>query len=90
VDSRRLASGIAFTQPCTLLAPTLLPPRHQLECIVSGHVLCLIAVHGYLPQVTKTFLSLYNTATSTGWTWLSNRSEQDVRLTCVAFDSRYC
>jgi len=89
VASMRLASGIAFTQPCTLLAPMLLPPRHQLGRIVSGHVLCLIAVHGYLPQVTKTSLSLYNTATSTSWTRLSNPIEQDVRLTCIAFDSRY-
>ena len=89
MDSIRLASGIAFTQPCTLPAPTLLPPRLQLGRIVSGHVLCLIAIHGYLPQVTKTSLSLHNTATSTGWTCLLNHIEQDLRLRCIAVDSRY-
>jgi len=88
VDSMRLVR-YRFTQPCTLLASTLLPPRLQLGRIVSGHVLCLIAVHGYPPQVTKTSLSLCNTATSTGWTRLSSHIEQDVRLACIAFESHY-
>ena len=45
MDSMWLASGISFTQPCTLLAPTLLPPGLQLGRIESGHVLCHVVVH---------------------------------------------